>query len=87
MPDEMPSPTLDDILSPFGLSASMQDDGILLKSTTGLHCIYSARGFVPVVFPGMDPNAVAARLVKPGVGELRVNGQCYPVTEMLLDID
>lgn len=83
--------TLEDRLSPFGLTVSLQDDGagLLMESTTGVRCIYSGRAWVPLVFPGVPYNSIYARLASLGCGEVRISGQVFPVTNagMILDVD
>jgi hypothetical protein len=72
--------TLEDLLRPLGLTVSMKTDVVAVEYLNGLRCEDSARYFVPVLFPGLGGPAIAARLIKPGCGEIRIGGQCYPVT-------
>ena len=83
-----PALTLEDHLRPFGLTVAMEDGVIVAKCANGMHCEYSARYFVPVVFPGLEHAAISARLIEPGRGEVRVGGQCYSVTStVMMSID
>ena len=82
---ESPPPaTLDDHLSAFGLTAGMEDGVVVVKCANGLRCEYSARYFVSVVFPGLEHAGISARLIEPGRGEVRIGGQCYPVTSSVM---
>jgi hypothetical protein len=72
--------TLEDRLRPLGLSAAMENDVLVVKSTNGLRCEYSARYFVPVAFPGLEGVTISARLITPGCAEVRIGGECYSVT-------
>jgi len=79
-----PQATLEDHLRAFGLTAVMEDGVVVVNCANGMHCKYSARYFVPVVFPGLENAGISARLIEPGRGEVRVGGQCYPVTSTVM---
>jgi hypothetical protein len=73
--------TLEERLRPFGLTACIKNEILVLKTTSGMSCTYSARYFVPVLFPGIvEPGTIDARLVQLGSAELRINGRVFPVT-------
>jgi hypothetical protein len=79
---------LEDRLRPLGLTAAIKNDVLVVECTNGLRCEYSARYFVPVLFPGLEHAAISARLIELGRAEVRIGGQCYPVTSNLrMDID
>jgi hypothetical protein len=62
-----------DFLAQFGLHAAIEKN-ILVVRWNALECTYSARIFGPVVFPGLEIE-VEARLIRPGEGEIRIDGR------------
>ena len=62
-----------DFLAQFGLHAAIEKN-VLFVRWNGFENWYSSRLFVPVAFPGLEIQ-VEARLIRPGEGEIRIDGR------------
>jgi hypothetical protein len=76
------------VLNAYGLRATIENDLLVVRWKDGLECSYSGRLFTRVAFPGLGVH-VEARLIQPGVGEIRIDGQVltYDGCECQLPID
>jgi hypothetical protein len=61
-------------LAKYGLRASIEGDFLIIRGKDGRECTYSGRIFARVGFPGL-PVLVEARLLRLGVGEIRIDGE------------
>jgi hypothetical protein len=68
-----------DLLREHGLTATIEDDFLVIRGKGGRECTYSGRIFARVLFAG--PPVVEARLVRLGVGEIKLDGQVLTITD------
>jgi hypothetical protein len=66
-----------DELAKFGISIEFTEPGLIeLISRRGIKCIYSSRGYSPVIGFGAD-GRIYIRLVSDGIAQLRINGEQF----------
>jgi hypothetical protein len=64
-----------DELAKYGIAIAFTNDGAVeLTSRRGVTCVYSARGYSPVIGFGAD-DRIYVRLISDGIAQLRINGE------------
>jgi len=70
-----------DELANYGIAIAFTDNGAVeLTSRRGVSCVYSARGFSPVIGFGAD-GRIMIRLAAKGIAEIRINDEQFEYRE------